>query len=310
MICIAREPAPRAHASLAHAIRSQRDDIADALLQTAIRRREVTVGSELLALSYVDRFADALEPQVWADFYAWIDRMCDKYAGAPAISRLLTQGIATIGTALERNAGPGLGARSVFGPIAWHVGRIATRPRLSRAVTANTSLDEIDVALDRLVTSLAKFDDATADHSRAVAMWCARIAKKMSLSAAEITYVTRVGLIHDIGKITTPPSILNAPHRLSDPDMEVMRDHAPAGAAIICAIPLLAHLTPGVRGHHERIDGHGYPDGRAGSEIPLVVRIVSVADSFNAMIGNRPYRESQFDTNVLNAMIDVVAPQR
>jgi HD-GYP domain-containing protein (c-di-GMP phosphodiesterase class II) len=101
-----------------------------------------------------------------------------------------------------------------------------------------------------------------------------------------------------------------------------MREHAAAGAAIVEGVPLLSDLTPAVRAHHERVDGRGYPDGLEESRIPLAVRIVSVADSFNAMIGNRPYRPplaptialeqlrlhsgTQFDPNVVHAMIEVV----
>ncbi len=101
-----------------------------------------------------------------------------------------------------------------------------------------------------------------------------------------------------------------------------MRRHAEDGGAIITAIPLLAHHTPAVRGHHERLDGRGYPDGLASSQIPLAARIVAVADSFNAMIGNRPYRlpmrptaaleelrrnaGTQFDPDVIEAMNDVL----
>jgi len=317
---------PGADRALARAIRGRRADIVRSLLEGAIRRQEVTVGCELLALSFVDRFADAMETRSWPAFFVWIERTCDKYNGAASTSRLLNLGIATIGASVQNTTSDDAASRTGLAAIAEQVLRIVSRPRHSPSVPANQSLDEVDVALDQLMSRLTKFDAATADHSRAVSMWCARIGKKMSLSTSETAFVMRAGLIHDIGKVTTPPHILNAPHRLSDSDMAIMREHAAAGAAIVSEISLLAHLTPAVRGHHERVDGRGYPNALEGSEIPVAVRIVSVADSFNAMIGNRPYRSpmaptaaleqlrihsgSQFDPNVVSAMIEVVHPQR
>jgi putative nucleotidyltransferase with HDIG domain len=315
-----------ANIACASTIRAQRTELVASMLAGAIRRHEVTVGAELLALSVVNRFADAVETQTWPAFFRWIDSSFDKHAGTDSTTRLLARAVASISASLEGVRIEGFALETDFSQIAERVRLIAARPRAVPTSTANQSLDEVDVALDRLMLRLTRFDLPTADHSRAVSMWCARIAKKMTLSTVETTFVTRAGLIHDIGKVTTPSEILNAPYRLSDAEMGVMREHAAAGASIVSEIPLLAHLMPAVRGHHERIDGRGYPDGHQASDIPLAVRIVSVADSFNAMIGNRPYRlpmpptvaleelkahrHTQFDANVVNAMIEVLAPRR
>jgi putative nucleotidyltransferase with HDIG domain len=321
-----RCPSAGADAASAAAIRAQRVAIARVVLERALRRHEITVGAELLALAFVERFAAALEGDRWPEFFAWVDRTCDKHAGAAPIARILTLATETVAASLASSKRERVRLGSQFGSIAAEVRRIAGRPRLDRAAAVNDALDEVDVALDRLISQLNRFDAATADHSRAVSMWCARIAKKMALTPAETTFVMRAGLIHDIGKVTTPPEILNSPYRLVEDDLETMRQHAAAGAAIVGGIPIVAHLTPAARSHHERIDGHGYPDGHIGSDIPLAVRIVSVADSFNAMIGIRPYRppmpptqaleqlrahrDTQFDSTVVAAMIEVVEPQR
>jgi len=314
-----------ADAAVAGTIRSRRTALARAILDRAMLRSELTVGTELTAQALVDRFAAAVEGQSWAEFFAWVERTCEKHAGAATVVRILSIGVPTIVSTLERTKIARVRVQAQFEPVAERMRRVAEAPRAAHPSVVG-SLDEIDVALDRLISRLMNFDAATADHSRAVAMWCARIAKRLQLTTAETTFVTRAGLIHDIGKVTTPQGILNAPYRLAETEMAIMREHAAAGAGMIAAIPLVAHLTPAVRGHHERIDGAGYPDGRAGSEIPLAVRIVSVADSFNAMIGNRPYRspilptvaleqlklhrDTQFDGKVVEAMIDVVEPQR
>jgi energy-coupling factor transport system substrate-specific component len=143
------------------------------------------------------------------------------------------------------------------------------------------------------------------------------------MSAEEIVLASRSGLIHDVGKLKTPADILNAPRALSADEWEIMRAHALIGEGIVLEIPTLRHLSIAVRSHHERLDGKGYPDGTRGLRIPAIARLVSVADSFNAMIGRRAYRKpmppsialveldrhrgTQFDPDIVDAMIDIVA---
>lgn len=145
----------------------------------------------------------------------------------------------------------------------------------------------------------------------------------MALPREHELFVKRSGLIHDIGKMQTPKEILHAPRALDEEEWRIMQLHPVQGAEIIQGIPELRHLAAIVRGHHERFDGRGYPDGIAGSDIPMASRIVTVADSFNAMIAQRPYRRpfsptvaleelkrhrgTQFDPRIVEAMIDVVS---
>jgi HD-GYP domain-containing protein (c-di-GMP phosphodiesterase class II) len=120
----------------------------------------------------------------------------------------------------------------------------------------------------------------------------------------------------------TPATILNAPRKLTPEEWAVMQSHVVEGAQIIAGVPILQPFAPIVRGHHERLDGKGYPDGLRGSAIPLAARIVAVADSFNAMIGRRAYRRAmspiealdelersagtQLDPEVVAAMVRIV----
>src|SRR5262249_6718710 len=97
-------------------------------------------------------------------------------------------------------------------------------------------------------------------------------------------------LLHDIGKIAIDDQILRKPGRLSDDEFNKMKSHVLRGYEIVQMIPGLAWALPVVRGHHERWDGRGYPDGLAAEEIPLVARVVAVADAFDAMTSDRPYR--------------------
>jgi HD-GYP domain-containing protein (c-di-GMP phosphodiesterase class II) len=308
--------------AIANAVRGKSYAVAAAVIARSVRRREINVGLELTALSFAERFADAIAGGDWSILLKWVDGICEKYPDMAVIPRLLSAATSTIaGAVSELNVG--LANRtSELDVVAEEIERIIRRPRAPAALVATDTLDEIDVVLGELVSRLEASDPLTAEHSRAVSVWCARIAKRMSLSRTETTYISRCGLIHDIGKMTTPPEILMAPRRLTAPEMNVMRRHAEDGGAIITAIPLLAQHTPAVRGHHERLDGRGYPDGLTAAKIPLAARIVSVADSFNAMIGNRPYRQpmrpatalnelqqhagTQFDPDVIEAMNDVL----
>jgi len=170
---------------------------------------------------------------------------------------------------------------------------------------------------EALVATLEKSDQYTAGHSKAVAIYSRDIAKRMGLSAdlQERTYLC--GLVHDIGKIGLPASLLLKDGPLTLEERRQMQEHPAIGEAILRKVELYADVALVVRHHHERIDGEGYPDRIAGDEIPLVSRIIAVADAYNAMTSDRPYRdampsrvarlrlaqavESQFDTAAVAA---------
>ncbi|MBV8355032.1 MAG: HD domain-containing protein [Candidatus Eremiobacteraeota bacterium] len=185
------------------------------------------------------------------------------------------------------------------------------------------AVDETDRLIDSFLGRLDAHDPMTAEHSRAVSAWCARVARRLRLDNAAIARVARGGMIHDVGKMTTPKQVLLAPRRLDAAEREVIETHVLEGDRMLASMRPLADLRAMVRSHHERIDGKGYPDGLRASQIDMGVRIVSVADSFNAMIGRRPYRlpappsraldelaaasGTQFDPEIVEAMIDVVS---
>jgi putative nucleotidyltransferase with HDIG domain len=126
-------------------------------------------------------------------------------------------------------------------------------------------------------------------HSRRVASYAGRIARELRLSPEEVASVETAALVHDVGKIYTPQEILHKPGRLTDRELAIVKLHARDGAEIL-ADAGDPQLTEIVRHHHERLDGNGYPDGIAGSEIPLGSRIVAVADTFDAITSTRSYR--------------------
>jgi putative nucleotidyltransferase with HDIG domain len=126
-------------------------------------------------------------------------------------------------------------------------------------------------------------------HSRRVASYAGRIARELRLSPDEIANVETAALVHDIGKIYTPPEILHKPARLTDREFAIVKLHARDGAEIL-AVAGDPQLTAIVRHHHERLDGNGYPDGIGEAEIPLGSRIIAVADTFDAITSIRRYR--------------------
>ena len=176
---------------------------------------------------------------------------------------------------------------------------------------------------EALVATLEKSDQYTAGHSKAVAIYSRDIAERMGLSpdAQERTYLC--GLVHDIGKIGLPASLLLKDGPLTLEERRLMQEHPAIGEAILKKVDLYADVAVVVRHHHERIDGEGYPDRLAGDDIPLVSKIIAVADAYNAMTSNRAYRdampsrvarlrlaqavESQFDTTAVAAFEAILA---
>jgi HD superfamily phosphohydrolase YqeK len=174
-----------------------------------------------------------------------------------------------------------------------------------------------------LVATLDARDRYTAGHSEAVAIYARDIAKRMALSADEQNLAHLAGLVHDIGKIGLPPGLLEKRGSLTLEERRQMEQHSVIGEGILAKVDGYADVAAIVRHHHERVDGLGYPDGLAGDEIPLLSRIIAVADAYNAMTSDRPYRdampsrvarlrlaqavESQFDTSVVAAFEAILA---
>ena len=147
-----------------------------------------------------------------------------------------------------------------------------------------------------IVTSLASAIDAkdeyTKDHSASVSRYSVALAKAINLPEKEIERIRLGGLLHDIGKIGIPENILRKPTQLTEEEWAILRQHPAIGAdKILLPNPSLHDLIPIVKYHHERWDGTGYPEGLQGNQIPLSARIVAIADSYHALISDRPYRK-------------------
>jgi putative nucleotidyltransferase with HDIG domain len=196
---------------------------------------------------------------------------------------------------------------------------------------AVASLEEANTRLERaslsfataLVATLEARDRYTAGHSAAVAIYSRDIATRMGLSEREQNLVHLCGLVHDIGKVGLPAGLLEKPGALTLEERRQMEEHPAIGERILSKVEDYAEIARVVRHHHERVDGLGYPQGLSEDSIPLLSRIISVADAYDAMTSDRPYRdampsrvarlrlaqavESQFDTAVVAAFEAILA---
>jgi putative nucleotidyltransferase with HDIG domain len=189
---------------------------------------------------------------------------------------------------------------------------------------ANVRLERASLSFaSALVTTLDARDRYTAGHSAAVAIYSRDIAARLGLTAEEQHLAHLCGLVHDIGKVGLPPGLLEKPGALTLDERRQMEDHPVIGERILSQVEDYSEIAQIVRHHHERVDGHGYPDGLHGDQIPLLARIIAVADSYDAMTSDRPYRdampsrvarlrlaqavESQFDTGVVAAFEAILA---
>jgi putative nucleotidyltransferase with HDIG domain len=198
------------------------------------------------------------------------------------------------------------------------------RETAEELTAANVQLEKASLSFaTALVTTLDARDRYTAGHSAAVAIYSRDIAARMGLSAEEQHLAHLCGLVHDIGKVGLAPGLLEKPGALTLEERRQMEEHPVIGERILRKVEDYAEIAQIVRHHHERVDGHGYPDGVHGDEIPLIARIISVADAYNAMTSDRPYRdampsrvarlrlaqavESQFDTGVVAVFEAILA---
>lgn len=146
-------------------------------------------------------------------------------------------------------------------------------------------------ALKSLTAAMDARDSYTRGHTRRVATYSIAIAKEMGLSVATVSEVEIGAILHDIGKIGISDAILRKPTPLTPAETATMEAHVTAGAKIVNDANFLFCALPAILHHHERLDGKGYPEGLQGEELPLIARIIAVADTFDAMTTDRPYRQ-------------------
>ena len=201
----------------------------------------------------------------------------------------------------------------------------SSRQIVSQATALRAALAEnertYDATLAALSSALDVRDTETEGHARRVVRYMELIAEGLNVPVEQHATLRRGALLHDIGKIGVPDHILRKPGPLTENEWYTMKTHPDLGAKIIANVPFLEEVAVIIRAHHERWDGNGYPEGLAGEQIPLGARIFAVADSFDAMTSDRPYRRgrqldealleidrcssTQFDPQVVKAFLAV-----
>lgn len=209
--------------------------------------------------------------------------------------------------------------------------RSSEQLREEEHIQALQELQENQVLLTKeTITALSNTVEAkdryTNGHSKRVAKYAREIAKRLGFSEPEQRRVYYAGMLHDVGKIRVPDTIINKTERLTDEEYAQIKLHTMVGYYILKEISSISDFAIGARWHHERFDGKGYPNGLSGENIPLVARIIGVADSYDAMTSNRSYRKimsqeevrneirrgsgTQFDPKIAEIMLDMIAEDR
>ncbi len=210
------------------------------------------------------------------------------------------------------------------------------RANLEKEVRRQTQIAEkrrlsTERLFDQTVFALAQAVDAkdkyTHGHSRRVAEYSRQIARLAGETSMEgQRHIYQMGLLHDVGKIGIPESIINKPARLNDEEYAIIKSHTTIGSDILRIIEEFPDLAIGARSHHERYDGKGYPDGLAGEDIPRMARIIALADAYDAMTSTRSYRKilpqqkvydeikagrgTQFDPELSDIMLRMIETDR
>jgi len=160
-----------------------------------------------------------------------------------------------------------------------------------------------DNTVETLVRTIQAKDQYTAGHSTRVSRYALMIAERLGLSTRDKHHLYLAAMLHDIGKIGVPDDLLNRPGKLSEEEMERVRSHVVVGASMIEMLGEMHPIVPLIRHHHESYDGSGYPDGLKGEQIPLISRIIAVADMYDAMTSDRPYRKRRSHRTAVDEII-------
>jgi putative nucleotidyltransferase with HDIG domain len=198
-------------------------------------------------------------------------------------------------------------ARGRFGHQVPHTGRTELSDLAYTFNFMSSQLEQYDkdnarlyAALERgyletiraLASAIDAKDPYTRGHSERVAKLAVEIGRELQLDDATLRILEFGGILHDVGKIGIPETVLGKPARLTPEEFKVVRSHAAIGAEIVEGVEFLKGAEPAIRHHHERWDGRGYPDGLAGDAIPLIARIVNAADTWDACTSERPYHQA------------------
>ena len=179
---------------------------------------------------------------------------------------------------------------------------LARTRSLIRLKQYTDELENAESVLFSLALSIEARDPYTRGHCDRLSEMSARLGERLGLASEEIKALRRAGIVHDIGKVAVPDSILLKPGELSPEEITVMQEHPVVGERICAPLKTFRLVLPIIRHHHERIDGSGYPDHLKGDEIPVTARIMQLADVYDALTTDRPYRKADPSGTALEIM--------
>jgi putative nucleotidyltransferase with HDIG domain len=246
--------------------------VSQTILSTAVREKRAIIS------------ADALVDERFLDSRSVVDQSVRSAMCAPLVNRGKVVGVIYVDSPRESSFSPE--DLALFSALALKAGVAIDNARLYddlRNLFYNT--------VETLVRTIQAKDPYTCGHSTRVSRFALLIAEKLGLSTKEKHQVYLASMLHDIGKIGVPDDLLNRPGKLSEEEMEQVRNHVQLGVSMLEMLGEMHPIVPLVRHHHEAWDGSGYPDGLRAEEIPLISRIVAVADMYDAMTSDRPYRK-------------------
>ncbi len=210
------------------------------------------------------------------------------------------------------------------GAILFLISSLVIRHKTKQSLKRQLEYKNITLeSLQAIARTIDAKDEYTNGHSMRVSSYSRLIAQNMGMDQDEVENVYYIALLHDIGKIAIPDSILNKPGRLTDEEFKIMKSHTTRGAEILRGISTIPQIIEGAKSHHEKYDGSGYPEGLSGENIPLVARIICCADCFDAMASKRVYKApfsqeviigefercsgTQFDPEIAKIVIGMIA---
>jgi putative nucleotidyltransferase with HDIG domain len=292
----------------AHIGEQRRTVIASALKASCFGHPSGTIASSVFTNTFLDQLALEIHSGDRESLEVWLDAASE--AGAAfECPRLVVLTCAALSASFAGEYGL---CEEVFSYLATRGNELAQRiekadlvRKYGVQVDPSRLVDKAEVVASLLVTLEAR-DPESGEHAKAVGAWCRRIAKAMGLAAEHQEFAELCGTLHDVGKVSTPREIINKPGPLNEDEWADMHAHSRIGAKLLERIPSLKDVAPIVRSHHERWDGKGYPDHLLGADIPLMARIVAVADAFHAMASRHNYR----DALPLNRTVDALVAGR
>jgi HD-GYP domain-containing protein (c-di-GMP phosphodiesterase class II) len=228
--------------------------------------------------------------------------------------------------ALDNNGFPEGGQNTLFDYASSSFREGHTSLTIHRELGNPTLEDGYTIALLKLAYSIDHCNDFSRNHVIKTAFWARHIARKLGFTEKEADQIELASMLHDIGKVVVPKSVLTKPTKLSEQEWMVMRRHPTYGGLIMRPSSRLHALIPFVTAHHEKFDGSGYPMGMSGEEIPIQARIISISDSYATITDGRVYQPAaskavalaelkrcsgkQFDPKIIPVMIDLATSDK